>query len=480
MAIDIELAGLKAAGTYRFETDLTSTKSVDGLSSSTYSSLRLIVGFSKKGPFNSVQLIKNSSEFIKMYGNIDRSLEKRGSYFHRSALVALTAGPILCMNILSLDPDRDQIMHRSLSVNVNKQNKYICTLPYQTVYDTDKFWSLSPESYIDSVHKFDNDQKYGLNNILNITNISNKPLSVLVKKATGKNINGYEITLNEWFGEENVPEYLNGTSFISDYMVEVYVVSGNFGPQLLEGKTKEISTQNADESGLPITVTPTKYYAYEDVFEYDLDDSDAKLVNPYNRFSSDLKYQEYFDKYGFKSDKLKKFLNLPSTNVIATYVGSLIPHFTTKLNTSLWIEDIINRDSLYTGLLCTVDTDLIESYTEIDGVVNESIDILGHNFYNLNPSELNFLSYALSQERIDKFDSLNYIGNVNVHSKSSEIWYIDTNGESKLNYDSKNEVVCSMEDYVNKNIKVGDLILSSLNISSSKGESSFTRLTRIL
>ena len=105
MAIDVELAGLKSAGTYRFERDL-STLPSDGATSA-YSNLRLIVGFSKKGPFNSVQLITNSSQFIKLYGNIDRSLEKRGSYFHRSALVALSAGPILCLNLLSLDPDRD-------------------------------------------------------------------------------------------------------------------------------------------------------------------------------------------------------------------------------------------------------------------------------------------------------------------------------------------------------------------------------------
>jgi hypothetical protein len=58
MAIDVELAGLKAAGTYRFERDL-STLSSD-IAAGAYSNLRLIVGFSKKGPFNSVQLITSS------------------------------------------------------------------------------------------------------------------------------------------------------------------------------------------------------------------------------------------------------------------------------------------------------------------------------------------------------------------------------------------------------------------------------------
>ena len=43
MAIDVELAGLKAAGTYRFERDL-STISSD-IVTEAYSNLRLIVGF---------------------------------------------------------------------------------------------------------------------------------------------------------------------------------------------------------------------------------------------------------------------------------------------------------------------------------------------------------------------------------------------------------------------------------------------------
>ena len=228
MAIDVELAGLKAAGTYRFERDLSALSS--GSSAGVDSNMRLIVGFSKKGPFNSVQLITNSSEFIKLYGNIDRSLEKRGSYFHRSALVELTAGPILCLNLLSLDPERDQIMHRSISTNILSMNKDITTLPYQTVFNTDKFWFLSSESYLDGVHIYDNDSVGNTNNILNFTNVGNKPISVLVKKASDKNVKGYDITLNEWYGAENVPEYLNGSSFVSDYMVEVYVVGGDFGP----------------------------------------------------------------------------------------------------------------------------------------------------------------------------------------------------------------------------------------------------------
>ena len=118
MALDAELLSLRSAGTYRFERDL-STISND---TTTISNLRLVVGFSKVGPFNTLNVVTSAAEFIKLYGNIDRSLEKRGSYFHRSALVALSAGPILCLNLLNLDPDLDHVQEKSFSTNIKEFN----------------------------------------------------------------------------------------------------------------------------------------------------------------------------------------------------------------------------------------------------------------------------------------------------------------------------------------------------------------------
>lgn len=468
MAIDVELAGLKAAGTYRFERDLSSVSS--STSTSAYSNLRLIVGFSKKGPFNSVQLIQNSSQFIKLYGNIDRSLEKRGSYFHRSVLAALSAGPVLCLNLLSLNPERDQVMHRSISTNVSATNKPICTLPYQTVFNTDKFWYLSSESYLDSVHSYDNEvgNTKG-NNILNFINVGNKPISVIVKKANAKNTKGYEVTLKEWYGADNVPEYLNGTSFVSDYMVEVYVISGDFGPEMK--KVPNIKQKNS-------------VYTDECANVY----NDATL-NPYKRFASDITYQEYYDRYGFKVDKLNKFLSLPSVNVIASYVGSILPNFVNKLNQNMWIEDIINNDTTTTGLLCSIDVDRIENVyiNEETGFVNEEIDIIGHNFYmsNDDPYSVKFLSYGLSQDRISGLygddsdgDGLSYISNIDIHAKSDK-WFITDNG-TPLNLDAENEVIMKSSDF-NKNIKVGDMLLSEVSPSvDTNGSVSFSRLTRVV
>ena len=475
MAIDVELAGLKAAGTYRFERDLSTLSS--GLSTESYSNLRLIVGFSKKGPFNSVQLITSSSQFIKLYGNIDRTLEKRGSYFHRSALVALSAGPILCLNLLSLDPTEDQVTHRSISTKVNKANKNICTIPYQTVYNTDKFWYLSSESYLDSVGVFDKTSSVKEHNILNFTNVGNRPISVIVKKASAQNTKGYDVTLNEWYGVENVPEYFNATSFVSDYMVEVYVIAGDFGPEIKKGTG--ISTDD-------VTTFP---YVDECSSVYN-DETGTK--NPYKRFASDITYQEYFDKYGFKAEKLNKFLDLPSVNVIATYVGSLIPNFTNKLNQNIWIEDIINKDTLITGLLCSEDVDMIESaYIDDNGIVDEEIDIIGHNFHCLSEDvkveEINFLSYALSGDRVgeiegddsdvvDVYKTQIFICDKPASSLTND-YYISDSGVP-LNLDADNEIIIDKTDFTkSKKIKVGDLLLSH---EGTKDSIDFSRLTRVV
>jgi hypothetical protein len=478
MAIDVELAGLKAAGTYRFERDLSTLSS--GIATEAYSNLRLIVGFSKKGPFNSVQLITSSSQFIKLYGNIDRSLEKRGSYFHRSALVALSAGPILCLNLLSLDPENDQVMHRSISTNVNKSNKSICTLPYQTMFNTDKFWFLSSESYLDGVHVFD-DNATDSSNVLNFTNVGNKPISVLVKKASEKNTKGYNVTLNEWYGAENVPEYLNGTSFVSDYMVEVYVIGGDFGPALT---SDPYPVTGGDGDNI------ANIYKFTDSCSEVFDSSEE--IHPYKRFASDIVYQEYFDKYGFKADKFNKFISLPSVNVIATYVGSLLPNFVNKLNQNIWIEDMINKDTMVTGLLCAEDVDMIESavINEESGFVNEAIDIIGHNFYCIDEKyKLNFLSYALSNERLEQLDGINsdnesltYIGEIGIHPKgSSENYYISDNG-TPLDVDADNEIIITKTDFDNKKIKVGDMLLSYIKDDSYDvdPDKMFSRLTRVI
>lgn len=416
MALDAELSNLKSAGTYRFERDL-STISND---TTTYSNLRLVVGFSKIGPFNTPMLVTNSAQFVKLYGPIDRSLEKRGSYFHRSCLVALSAGPILCLNLLNLDPDIDQVPQKSFSVNTKYFNKPLVTLPLISIYDTDKFWFASEQAYLDSIDRYlnknaaqellnddgDIDRYNGdyTTNILHFTNVGKKPVSILVKKASPYATTGYETTLNDWYGQGNVPEYLNGTSYVSDYMVEVYVIAGDFGPATIKSNGIPTSTDLDDDGETEI------------IYRYDVNDKDGN--NPYSRFTSDIIYQNYFDKDGFirkdrstdtTDTKLARFLNLSSVKLLGKYTGSLIPNFVTKLGQNIWIQKLVNDDTSVNGVLCAENIENLENIEEVNGIINENIDIIGHNIPAMLKTtdeesiDFNFLSYKTDVPSSDRF-----------------------------------------------------------------------------
>lgn len=382
MALDAELINLKSAGTYRFERD----KSEISNDLTTVSNLRLVVGFSKMGPFNTVKLVTSTAQFIKLYGNIDRSLEKKGSFFHRSALAALSAGPILCLNLLNLDPDEDQVVEKSFAVNSGDVNKLSVTLPLQSLYNSDKFWFASDEAFLDGVEKCLGDgnerktvvEENGNNakidwkdGILHFSNVGKRPVSILVKKASDYSSKGFNLTLNEWYGEANVPEYLNGTSYVSDYLVEIYVVGGDFGPALKSDK----------------------YISFLDLDGDEKDGKDGEILHmfeesdePYKRFDSDIVYQSYFDDKGFirgdNDSNLVKFLNLPSVDLRAKYVGSLIPNFVDKLGRNIWIQKLVNDDTDTIGLICTENISLLEDVNLEHDFIDEKIDIIGHSVCN--------------------------------------------------------------------------------------------------
>ena len=93
MSLPNYLAKIKSAGVYRYVFDKTD------IPESQRDSIRLVVGFSEKGPFNTPVYIDESDDFIRTFGNISRRMERKGIFFHRMALQALKAGPIVCLNL---------------------------------------------------------------------------------------------------------------------------------------------------------------------------------------------------------------------------------------------------------------------------------------------------------------------------------------------------------------------------------------------
>lgn len=372
MAIQSELYGLKSAGTYRFEKD----QSVTLTTVAPLENIRMLVGFSKKGPFNTPVLINTTKEFIDTFGDIDRSLEKKGAYFHRSCLAALSAGPIYCLNLLKLtDEDVVDVMKFSTSAtcrvqtcNPTLEDRSMPKYSYRGMYNIDTFYTPSEESFLYTVGRSNVYDHSGnsTNDILDFTNIGKSPVSVIVTKASAYNASGFQVTAQEWYGKGNVPAFLHDTSYISDFMVDVYVLSGNWGGDFANEDGKE----------------------------------------PYERFASDIKFSKYFDSKGGlirrknatdTTDTLfAQFLNEPDVNLIGKYTGCLIPGFVDKNGRNMYIEYLINSDTSTNGLMCAVNEQIFDGDVLIDGDAN-GIDLIGNSLYDAIEKGLadnvNYLSY---------------------------------------------------------------------------------------
>ena len=249
MAIDPKIASLRASGTYRFEFDKSQVVSIPA------NQTRLIVGFSKKGPFNTPVFVPDSGFFREVFGDIDRNLERKDSYFHRSCLAALERGPILALNLLSLDSNDkiDALRFSTSSTPGTAQSNLGVEKEYQKFYNRDKFFYPDTDAFLDNVSANRNSlSALTVNDLLDFTNLNQKPISVIVKKAANENVSSFNVTVEEWYGSANVPGFLNKDSLISDFMVDVFVIDGNFGGEF---------------------TSPT----------------------PYSRFSADPTFQDFFD-----------------------------------------------------------------------------------------------------------------------------------------------------------------------------------------
>jgi len=360
MALDPKIASIKASGTYRFEFDKSQVVSIPA------NQTRLIVGFSKTGPFNTPVFVPDTAFFKQVYGDIDRNLERKDSYFHRSCLAALERGPILALNLLNLTAaDKVEYIKFGTASTPEVQDNEGAMAEYQLMYNRDKFFYPDTDSFLDNVGADKLAFNSGTtNDLLDFTNLGQNPISVIVRKASNANSTGFNVTAEEWYGAANVPGYLDKDSLVSDFLVDVFVIDGNFG-------------------------------------------GDFGSPTPYERFVADPIYQTYFDKVQglkrrlFDSDstdtKLAEFFNESEVNLIATYTASLLPNFTDLLGNNLFVEKVINADTASTGLFVAVNEDLFDGDTLLDGVQG-GIDLIGHNIeYTQATSiqdDVRFLSYS--------------------------------------------------------------------------------------
>ena len=360
MALDPKIASLKAAGTYRFEFDKSQVVSIPA------NQTRLIVGFSKTGPFNTPVFVPDTGFFKQVYGDIDRNLERKDSFFHRSCLSALERGPILALNLLSLDAnDKVNAVRFATAATPEAQSNIGADYEYAKFYNRDKFFFPSTSDFLTNVGANQSTlSALTVNDLLDVTNLGQNPISVIAKKSAAQNVLPFQVTVEEWYGAANVPGFLDKDSLISDFFVDIFVLEGNFG-------------------------------------------GDFSSTTPYSRFNSDPLFQKYFDAtQGLKRKKfatdstdtmLQEFFNETEVTLQATYTACLIPDFVDLLGNNLFVEKVVNADTATTGLFVTVNEDLFSGDILIDGVPG-GIDMIGHNIeYTQATSiqdDVNFLSYG--------------------------------------------------------------------------------------
>jgi hypothetical protein len=299
----------------------------------------LVVGFSKKGPINTPILLSSISDVERIYGPLDRNLERKGSFFHRTVAKMLESGPVLAMNLLSTNDTLDKIEYRSLSTSTNKNNGDLVEIPFRKVHDTSSFWKKDTTIFIDTVKN----EVSGADRLFHITNLSNRYVSVFIFKSK---LTGFNQPLLQYYGTaDKVPAYVNQLDFASDYLVDVLIVGGDW--------------------------------------------------SNYAELSVDIQWSAYFGTTGLRKTAVSAFAQDRNVNTLGFYEGcSLIPYFKDENNRNIFIETVINADTDRTGVFCAFNADKLEGEFP-----NGMVDIIGNNLAKNNSlvdveqDEVNFLSY---------------------------------------------------------------------------------------
>ena len=367
MALPANIQQFKSSGVYRLEFDKSQLINIPA------ETIRLVIGYSNKGPFNTPIFVPDVQFFKDVFGDIDTGLELKGSYFHRSCLTALDRGPILALNLLDL-PDSVTAEFRALSAQSNLGNHAEGTSAVKEFFNRDKFWFIDDEAVINAVDANDSTvnatSSPNGSTIFNLANSGRKNISVFVTKSSTP---GFDITAEEWYGSGKVPPFLDKSSLISDFLVRVVVLEGDFS-NYAALSVDPIYGDYFTTKGLKATIT---------------------------------------DSFGNSANGIDKLLQLPEVTALAEYTGSLIPEFQDKDGTNLFIEDIVNNETSYTGLVLAMNKDWFYDNPSVitDAIVDGlQLDLIGHGLEeNENGiSVIDFLSYFGTLNELQAYRKLDY------------------------------------------------------------------------
>lgn len=332
MAIPVYLQQFKAAGIYRVVFDHSTILNTDT------QILRLVVGYSEKGPFNIPVLVRNPQDFKLLYGGISKKLEKRGIYFHRMALQMLQVAPIICLNLKKFE--NETVGGASIATDFNPKFNPIDTvnIKVEDIYDTTRFWELDANQ-LNNLRSADGTL---MDQYINLCTTNTKATSAtyFIRKANGSKVAGYDITVNDWYSdnEDEMPEYLEDykENLISDFFAEIYVFKGKFtAKQVLASDTLKnyfVITDDVDEDGEPI----------------------LKLRD------------KIIDAFGDSVDTLDSLYNDNTSNAIGHWVGCLIPYFKNKQGAYAALDIVFNSDIDTHNMMMSFNIDLLEEENAVN------------------------------------------------------------------------------------------------------------------
>jgi hypothetical protein len=334
-----DLANIKASGVYTRIVDNTKKPLIlpQGV-------VRLVAGFSKVGNFNRPILFEagDTSGILNIFGNRDRTLERKGSFFHETLLSTVGSGAVLALNLLktvdTVDnngnplPTSDTAEYVSMSLSPINENGTVTKKLYSSYFNKERFW-IPTDEHLLATRKILDDGK-----LLSFANLSQKQVSIIVKKA---NIAGFDVSVKEWYGNTDIPFYLKDTDLISDYFVDVYILAGDY--------------------------------------------------SDYNTLSSDPILGRFFDKRGIIKSTFNEFLALNDVTIVRYFQGSVIPDFVDKDGTIKSIDKIINGGVDFHNILCSIDRNELDKFEY--GTNTYGLDLVGHKFIDSTEQSTNFMSY---------------------------------------------------------------------------------------
>lgn len=320
MAIPVYLQQFKAAGIYRVVFDKSTMLNQNS------EILRLVVGYSEQGPFNIPTYVPNVGTFKTLYGDISKKLEKRGVWFHRMAMQALAAGPILALNLKKFETEAVG----AVTINTEFNPKFDAisqeTVYVEDIYDTSRFWELSAEK-LNDMRTTDGS---ALDKYINIatTDTEKSSATFFIRKAAGSVVANYKVSLNDWYATDAdpLPEYLEEakSTLVSDYMAEIYVFKGKF--------TKE----------QVLSSTSLKRH-------FTTDDNGELILRKFE-----------LDAFGEPVDSLESLYNDENSGALGHYVGSLIPYMKNKKGQYISLDIVFNEDQHIHSMMMSFNTDLLE------------------------------------------------------------------------------------------------------------------------